>query len=176
VADTVGLPYWLAGYHRVTDQNEQPLYYCAMLNRLFFCLFLACLTVTLPTQLAHGAVINQVAQPSQAYFQLADEITRLFQRATALPTAQGSALVQKEAPALKRRITPVRAAYRRWLKSLSKSELTAENKRVASSFWGKYFSTLEVTSNSDPKFKALLKPGSPSGQLLLDLMGLFDNV
>ena len=147
-----------------------------MLNRLFFCLFLACLTITLPTQLAHGAVINQVAQPSQAYFQLADEIAHLFQRATALPTAQGSALVQKEAPALKKRITPVRAAYRRWLKSLSKSELTAENKRVASSFWGKYFSTLEVTSDSDPKFKALLKPGSPSGQLLLDLMGLFDNV
>jgi hypothetical protein len=112
--------------NRVAGRYRQPLYYCAMLKRLFLCLSLAYPTVTLPSQLAHGATINQVAQPSQAYFRLADEIAHLFQRATALPTAQGSTLLQKEAPALKKRITPVRTAYRRWLKSLSKSELTAE--------------------------------------------------
>lgn len=147
-----------------------------MLKRLLLCLSLAYLTAVLPTQLAHGASLNQVAQPSQAYFQLANEIAHLFQRAAALPTAQAAALLQKEAPALKARITQTRTAYRHWLNALSKSELAAENQRVAASFWGKYFSNLEATFDTNPKFKALLKPGSPSGQLLLDLMGLFDKV
>jgi len=147
-----------------------------MLKRLLLCLFLASLIGTLPTHLAHGAAINQVAQPSQAYFQLADEIAHLFQRAATLPTAQASTLLQKEAPVLKRQIVPVRTAYQRWLKTLSKSELAAENNRAAASFWGKYFSTLEATSDSNPKFKALLKPGSPSGQLIMDLTGIFEGI
>jgi hypothetical protein len=117
------------------------------------------------------------AAPSQAYFLLANEIANLFQQLEKLPAAQGTVLLRQKAPALQARIKQVRTAYQKYLKSLSATELKAENERVAQSHWGNYFAKLELAGlDASPRLKSLMKPGSPSGQTILDLMEIFDRV
>jgi hypothetical protein len=125
---------------------------------------------------AASAAFAQAA-PSQAYFLLANEIANLFQQLEKLPAAQATVLLRQKAPALQARIKQVRPAYQKYLKSLSATELKAENERVAQSHWGNYFAKLELAGlDASPRLKSLMKPGSPSGQTILDLMEIFDRV
>ena len=149
-----------------------------MKNKLALCLLLSLSA----TSLVHLGVVAAggyytPAAPSQAYFLLANEIADLFQQLEKLPTAQATSLLRQKAPTLQARIKYVRPAYQKYLKSLSPNALQAENKRVAMSQWGTYFAKLEEGGlAASPRLKTLLKPGSPSGQVLLDLMGIFDKI
>lgn len=146
------------------------------LIRCLFLLFTASSLVPLSLAFAASAVYDQAA-PSQAYFLLADDIANLFQQLEKLPTVQATTLLRQKSPPLLARLKQVRPAYRNYLKSLSAQELQAENERVAISHWGNYFAKWEIAGlNTKPKLNALMKPNSPSGQTMLDLMGIFDGI
>lgn len=154
-------------------------YHCAMKKRLILrLLFLFTSSILLPLGPAAlaGTVYIQDT-PSHAYFSLANEIATLFQQLEKLPAAQATILLRQRAPSLQARIKQVRPTYRKYLKSLSANELKAENERIAQSHWGSYFTKLEVAGlDASPNLKAMMKPGSPSGQTILDLMDIFDSI
>jgi hypothetical protein len=130
-----------------------------------------------PSSALATSTVGSQATPSQAYFLLATDIAKIFQQLEQLPTAQATVLLRQKSPALKARIKQVKPAYQKYLKFLSSSELKAENQRMASSYWGAYFAKAEAAGlDTNPKLKALLKPGNPSGQAIMDLMGVFAGI
>lgn len=103
------------------------------------CLWLSCLAAHRPANAQAATTVGQQAAPSQAYFQVAGDLARLLQRATVLPGVKALALLRREGPALQARARQVKPAYERWLQTLSPTAIKEEEKRMASSAWGKYF-------------------------------------
>lgn len=115
----------------------------------FLCSLLGVALIQFPVQAqqATPAAVTKPAAPSRAYSQVAADIARLLQQATALPDAQALALLRRAGPALQSTARQVRPAYIRWLRGLSPAELQAEQKRLEASPWYQYFSTLDLDTS-----------------------------
>ena len=111
-----------------------------------FCSLLGVAVNPFPVQAQQTASVAVVKPASAAlgYSQVAADIARLLQQATALPDAQAVALLRRESPALQAKARQVKPAYVRWVRSLSPAGRIAEQKRLDASPWYQYFSTLDL--------------------------------
>ncbi|WP_156109253.1 hypothetical protein [Hymenobacter sp. APR13] len=115
------------------------------------------------------------AAPSQAYSQVAGEIADLMRRATALSDDKALMLLRKESPALIARAGRVKPLYVRWLKTLSPDEIKVEERRLATSSWGKYFTNLENSLEAAP-IGAKVSRNRAIAEQVMNLMTIFDGV
>lgn len=143
-----------------------------MKRQLLFCLLLGLLggNYAATAQATSTNSTSQKVAPSQAYFQLASEVATLLKRASALSDEKALSLLRRESPSLQLRTKQVKPAYQNWLRSLSVPEQKAENKRIATSPWGKYFADL------DPKLGAKIGRNKALGQQVMGLLNLFEGV
>ena len=124
-------------------------------------------------QLAAPAAVTNLAAPALAYSQVATDIARLMQRATALSDAQAAALLRREGPALRAKAGHVKPAYIRWVKGLSLAERKAEAKRLEASPWYQYFSTLDLDTSA---LGTKMKRNRALAEQVLSLMDFADGV
>ena len=122
-------------------------------------------------QTSGNTSISAKATPSQAYSQLASDVANLMQRVTTLPDDKALALLRRESSSLQVRAQYVKPAYQNWLKTLSAPELKVEDRRIASSDWGKYF-----LADFDSKLGAKVRRNQAIGEYIEKLMFLFDGV
>ncbi|RZK31015.1 MAG: hypothetical protein EOO61_18555 [Hymenobacter sp.] len=143
-----------------------------MKKHLLSCLLLGLLSSNyVATAQATNIVTTSLkAAPSQAYFQLASEVADLLKRASTLSDEKALSLLRRESPSLQLRAKQVKPAYQNWLRSLSVPEQKAEDKRIATSPWGRYFADL------DPKLGAKIGRNKAIGQQVMYLMSLFEGV
>ena len=124
-------------------------------------------------QLAAPAAVTNLAAPALAYSQVATDIARLMQRATALSDSQAAALLRREGPALRARARQAKPAYIRWVKGLLLAERKAEAKRLDASPWYHYFSTLDLDTSP---LGTKMKRNRALAEQVLSLMDFADGV